>query len=241
PCNHRRILPGRAEGYAMEGDGFVNAPFVAFGTSTPATGGLCATASGLVRWTHLLHSGKVVSPASLQLMTTRAVTTRGDTVSYGFGLRIHNFNPGQGRVISHGGSRPGYSAYLTHYPVLGLTVAVLGNTSEMSAGSVEEAVVRSLLGATLPDRPISAAELARLEGVYALENGGEVRVFGMNGLLMARLQGDATTHLMNQGNGVFIPDLSTSSRFTFPTEGGRAETVVVRIGPREMRGTRKQE
>jgi hypothetical protein len=46
---------------------------------------------------------------------------------------------------------------------------------------------------------------------------------------------------LRQGNGEFIPDLNTGYRSRFSPDGGRAGTVTLRIGRREVQGARKAE
>jgi hypothetical protein len=176
-------------------------------------------------------------------MTTPTVTTRGDTVTYGFGL--HALELEGRRKIAHSGSRPGFSAYLAHYPERGFTTVVLANGTAISATGTEESLARALLGIELLDLPLAAAEITRDEGTYILQLGGgrtrEMQVFAREGRLMLRLQGEGTSRLLHQGDGAFVAEANTDFRFVFPRDGSRAESVTLRTGRQELRGARKQQ
>lgn len=112
-------------GYKHEGGKHVNARHVSM-RSVGAAAALCSTAGDLIRWTSLLHSGKVVSPESLKQMTTPTVLSSGDTVGYGYGLFLGELNGH--RKIFHGGRGFGFLGLVSHYPKDVLTIAVLMNS-----------------------------------------------------------------------------------------------------------------
>lgn len=250
-CDANRIIPNRAEGYARRDGQIVNAAYTSVSTISPASGGLCATPSALIRWTHLLQSGRVVSPASLALMTTRTQTTEDGRVSYGFGLNMGELE-GHSR-IAHSGSRPGFSAYVAHYPDAGISTVVLANATAISATEVEELLARAALGLAPPtapetpqilDHPVSPAEIAHIAGAYVLrlEDGRtrDLEIFEEEGRVMARL-GERTTRLLYQGGGVFVAEVAHDFRFTFPMNGGMAGTVTLRTSQQEIAGTRSSD
>jgi D-alanyl-D-alanine carboxypeptidase len=240
-CDARRLVPNRADAYVAENGGFVNAPYVSI-QILGASGAFCSNAADLVRWSHLLHGGQVVSPTSLRQMTTRTVLTTGDTVDYGFGLYVDRL--GTHRKLYHGGTRPGGS-YLAHYPDDGLTIAVLTNaagTGREKATEVEDALARAVFGLEVPDLPITADEIARYEGTYTLQAGGrtlDVRVFGQDGRLHAQPEGQDATRLLNQGSHVFIAEADNKIRFVFTVQDGRVQGVTLHQNGREFPGTRK--
>lgn len=97
--------PGEAPGYGLEPGGKPGAPLGVHHSQSLGAGGICATAGDLVRWTHALHTGRVMSDASYQAMTT----PRGAAiaVNYGFGLSMRPARWGH-KATGHGGqSRTG--------------------------------------------------------------------------------------------------------------------------------------
>ncbi|MCE9687627.1 beta-lactamase family protein [Shewanella sp. AS16] len=92
-------------------------------------GGLIATAATFASFQHKLHSGKLISPESYELMTHPHIKFKflWPDMSYGYGLRI---NSDDGIVeYSHTGYLPGYMSMSLHYPEYHLDLVMLENIS----------------------------------------------------------------------------------------------------------------
>src|SRR5262245_7493941 len=88
------IIEHRASGYAAGPNGLVHAGFIDMSIPFSA-GALYSTTEDLLKWEQGLFGGKVISPESLQKMTTPFKN------DYAFGLQVHNVD---GRkLIDHGG------------------------------------------------------------------------------------------------------------------------------------------
>lgn len=90
-------------------------------------GGLTASAPAYAAFQHLLHSGKLLSAASYERMTTAytAIPFLWPNMHYGYGMRI---NQDDGLVeYSHTGYLTGYMAMTLHYPELNLDLVMLEN------------------------------------------------------------------------------------------------------------------
>lgn len=116
--------------------------------------GICATAGDLVRWTHALHSGRVLSEASYLAMTT----PRGAAVTagYGFGLSVNPAPWGDAAIVHGGQSLTGHTAELHWYPEQRVAVALLYNSGPRVPG-VSDLVPRIVLGVPLAERSPSSA------------------------------------------------------------------------------------
>jgi hypothetical protein len=125
------IIPHRAMGYSPAPDGLSNTGYINM-TVPFSAGGLYSTTEDLLRWEQGLFGGKLLSPASLQEMTTPFKD------DYAFGLQVHTVN---GRkVIDHGGGIEGFNTMLAYYPDDKLTVVVLGNEN----GTAPQEIARDL-------------------------------------------------------------------------------------------------
>jgi D-alanyl-D-alanine carboxypeptidase len=241
-CDARRVVPGRAETYVTEDGATVHAPYVSM-RILGASGALCSTAGDLLRWSHLLHASRVVSPASLARMTARTRLSGGDTVDAGLGVYMESL--GGHRKVFHGGTRPG-GAYLAHYPDDGLTIAVLTNSASVGrekAAEVEEALARAAFGLEIPDLPLAAEDLARYEGAYTLQLGEralEVRVFAEDGRLRAQATGQGVLRLLHQGAHTFVAAQDKDIRLVFTVADGRAESLTLHQRGRAVPGPRKR-
>lgn len=190
-CDVAPLIAGRAAGYNRKAEGgYTNAPYLDM--NTPFAGGdLCSTARDLVKWSNALASGRVVKPATYQLMTTPVRYGSIRQGSYGMGLMADSVDGHL--VISHTGSVHGFSAMLLHLPADSLTVAVLANTLEAPSPEIGRSIVRAVLGLREPrivvlDQPVSDAERRALVGRYqvALPDGtrGEMTIADENGRLI---------------------------------------------------------
>jgi CubicO group peptidase (beta-lactamase class C family) len=96
--------------------------------------GLCSTAEDLVTWQQALSRGQVVRPESYQTMITPTELAGAGQVPYGYGLGV-----GQG-VVAHGGSLPGFRAWMVYYPEDDLALVILSNT-DIPAGYALDVLV----------------------------------------------------------------------------------------------------
>ena len=91
-----------------------------------AAGGVCATASDLLRWQIALNKNHIVSKRSLALMRTPTVLADGTSIDYGLGTRIGLLDGH--KVFGQTGSGGGYTAVLETFPDDHVSIAVLINT-----------------------------------------------------------------------------------------------------------------
>ncbi|WP_236613951.1 serine hydrolase domain-containing protein [Nafulsella turpanensis] len=240
----RRIIPERAKGYQYERSRegkLINAlPVIIKGD---AAGGLFSTAADLVRWTHLLHSGEVVSKESLQQMISPTELPSGPPRTYGFALDLAKL--GNYKKVVHVGDIDGYNASLAHYPEEELTVVVLTNSDDTQHEMVEEFLARAALGMEVPwvpDLPLTKEAASRYEGTYALQMGkrtAELRVLLEDGKLKVQLGDGKAFRLRFQGNHSFIPVFDENIRLVFITDNGSVESMELHQGERVTSGKRK--
>lgn len=213
-CWQAPIVEDRADGYTrsdsipglgkLESPRLVNARQLSMAPPFSA-GALCSTVGELVEWSRSLHVGEVLPSPEVREMTTPATLARGDTTSYGFGLSVSDLEGH--RKVSHGGGIFGFSAALAHYPEGegpgdDLTIAVLVNSDQASAGSLEEPLARAALGIPAPevaDRPVPAALGERLAGRYVISGELPADVRYRDGKLFTHAEGQREFRLLFQG------------------------------------------
>ena len=97
-----------------------------------AAGALCSTASDLVRWSHLLATGRVILPASYAAMVTSQQLADKTFVPYGLGQFLQKQ---LGRTaVWHTGGIPGFLSSLVYFPDEDLAIAVIINALPAPAG-----------------------------------------------------------------------------------------------------------
>lgn len=100
-------------------------------------GGVYATPGELAEWAQALFAeGRVLSPASLELMLDFHFPTPGEPLVDGYGLGVVRFSPDlfNGLEIwGHGGHAPGYAAGMMYLPENKATVVIMDNTADGKA------------------------------------------------------------------------------------------------------------
>ena len=223
-CDARRIMPGRARGYTLEGGTLLHAERVST-THMGGAGALCSTVFDLLSWTSALKSGRVVSEASYEAMVTPALLADGTEVPYGFGLRVRSRLEGR-LSVAHGGGVPGFSSQVDHFPEADLTIAVISNTYGDHARLAADAIARWALGIPMPtvlDQQRSVDELEAYVGTYHVSSPDQQwSVVRQGGWLFLEIDDRAPSRLRSQGDHVFVPQYSDFARITFLVDNGRA-------------------
>jgi D-alanyl-D-alanine carboxypeptidase len=136
--NTREIVPGLAAGYYSLGSTFIIATPQ---TTSDAYGanGLISTADDLLKWDRALRDNVLITAASFEEMIANPKNTFA-----GYGWEVRNWL-GR-RQVGHSGSGAGYSAYMARFIDDGLTVIVLSNSDEASAGGAARALAAIYFG-----------------------------------------------------------------------------------------------
>ncbi len=164
-------------------------------------GGVRSCVTDLLKYGQVfVNGGKVgdktiVSRQGLERMVM-PIYQYGRKTWYGAALSI---TPDHGGVtlVEHGGSQPGVAANFGFVPERGLVVAVLTNTSGVSANLLWLGAVNTALGLPLdmprseePAYEATAAERQRILGTYTSAEGGYLRVFEQEGELFVEVEGE---------------------------------------------------
>jgi CubicO group peptidase (beta-lactamase class C family) len=195
-----------------------------------AGGGVCSTASDLLKWQMALNKDRVVSKRSLAAMRTATLLADGASIDYGLGTRIGHLEGHP--VFGATGSGGGFSTALETFPDDKLSIAVLINTdSDGASTELAGAIARSVLGLAdivLRDIPPLDAELACIPGVYDSDEGA-VEVFKEGGKLHFRIpvQG-ASGNIMRQGR--FSYAIDENRRVHFLCEPGHSRWAQIYSG-----------
>src|SRR5262245_37169386 len=195
------VIARRAAGYAPGPNGPVNAGFIHM--SVPhAAGALYSTTEDLLRWEQGLFGGKVLSPASLQKMTTPFKN------DYAFGLQVHTVN---GRkMIDHGGGIEGFNTELAYYPEDKLTVVVLGNLNGNAPPQIAGLLASLAHGETVTlqserkEITVDPKVLARYVGVYQMGPGVNMVITIEGNQLSSRMTNQGPVPVFAQTETLFF-------------------------------------
>lgn len=150
--SHAEIITNRASGYLWERDRLQNGRYIAATVLGYAGGGLRSTVLDLAKWDAALCSDKILKPATLEQMWTRAELNDGSKAGYGFGWGIGTH---QGRrLISHTGSHmTGFKSAMARFVDDKVTVIVFTN----QRGADQMAIATGVAAHYIPALKPSAA------------------------------------------------------------------------------------
>jgi D-alanyl-D-alanine carboxypeptidase len=150
-------LASLAHGYRLTGtklsatpidlaDGSGMAPFRSVVTAAGGAGAMAGTSSELARWARSLYGGEVLGPIGTALLLSgfRPTTAYVSGVAYGYGVQALSVDGHPS--LGHSGRLLGFRGAVRHFPIEGLTIAVLTNQSRADPGEI----VRALLAVALP-------------------------------------------------------------------------------------------
>ena len=197
------VIAHRASGYAPSPHGPVNAGYIDMSVPLSA-GGLYSTTEDLFRWEQGLFGGKLLTPASLEKMTTPFK----ENYALGLGVRSDRGH----KVIDHGGGIEGFNTHLAYYPDDKLVVVALANLNGGAATAMVPKLASVARGETvvLPSErkeiALTPQALSRYVGTYEFQS--------MPRKMWIRLEGDhLTTQLAGQPK---IPIFAESTTMFFP-------------------------
>jgi CubicO group peptidase (beta-lactamase class C family) len=230
------VIARRAAGYAPSPNGPLNAGFVHM--SIPfAAGALYSTTEDMLRWEQGLFGGKVLSPASLQKMTTPFKS------DYAFGLQVHTVNGH--KVIDHSGGIEGFSTMLAYYPEDKLTLVALANLAPASSGAIVSQLALLAQGGTVTlqterkEITLDPAVLARYVGAYRMAAGGEMLITLEGNQLSGQLTGQGALQIFPESETMFFLKV-VNAQIEFPVTGPqrKATQLTLHQNGRDMVGTR---
>jgi CubicO group peptidase (beta-lactamase class C family) len=147
--DHERIVKGRADSYRRNQNwGWAKA--VLSYANRGATS-LFTTAPDLALWLDNFRTAKVGGRAVIDHMKQRGVLTKGDTISYAFGVVLGKDRGLQ--TISHNGADAGYRASVAYYPELEAGVVVLGNEAGFNPNQFSNDVAEAFFGDRMTTPP----------------------------------------------------------------------------------------
>jgi CubicO group peptidase (beta-lactamase class C family) len=231
------IIPRRAAGYVPGQGGPSNAGYIHM--SIPhAAGALYSSTEDLLRWEQALFGGKVVSPASLQKMTT---PNKND---YALGLVVRSDN-GR-RVVSHGGGIDGFNTALSYYPDTRTTIAVLANINgpapDRMAGQLGALAHGAAVVLASERKAIDLAPdaLGKYVGVYMVRPGVELTITFDGKQLMTQLTGQPAFPLFAESpTRFFLKAVDATIDFTIDAGGAVSAATLLQGASKVVAPRRK--
>ena len=167
--DYQRIVPGRAQAYARQGNGpwRLNMPLM----NVYGNGGMLTTVGDWMKWNAMLDSRSLGAPL-VDALETRGVLNDGRKIIYALGLEVSTYKGL--KDVSHGGATAGYQTFLARYPDHKVSVAVMCNGTSPSAGGIAANITDEIFGpfpanARIEPAKVSEDELKKFVGIWRSE------------------------------------------------------------------------
>jgi len=141
------LVPNRANGYLWKSGSQQNADV--FFALRPS-GAFLSTVLDMAKWDAALYTDKLLKQSVREQMWTPVKLNNGTTNPYGFGWELST-RAGH-RVVSHGGSLPGFRAALYRFVNDKLTVVVLTNSDNANPGPIAIGIADQYIPGLIPQR-----------------------------------------------------------------------------------------
>jgi len=230
------IIPHRAAGYTPIPNGIKNAGYIDM-TIPLSAGGLYSTTEDLLRWEQGLMGGKLLSPASLQKITT--------PFKQYFVFNIAAPTEKGHKIIDHNGGIEGFNTILQYYPESKLTIIVLANLN----GQAPEAIAAKLadlqhgqsvvLSSEKKEISVAPAVLSKYVGTYELMPGFNIVMTLENGQLMTQATNQPKFPLFAQSDTKFFLKVVEAELEFFKDDKGEVTYFMLHQNGRDMKGIRK--
>jgi len=234
--SNSEVIPHRASGYTPGPNGVTNAGYIDM-TIPLSAGALYSTTEDLLRWERGLMGGKLLSPASIEKMTTPFKN------DYAFGLGVHTANGH--KMIDHGGGIEGFNTFLAYYPEDKLTVVVLANQNGQAPDAIANKLAAVAHGenVVLPSErtevTISPAILAKYVGTYELTPNFDIVMTLEDGQLMTQATGQSKFPLFAESETKFFLKVVDAEVEFFRNDKGDVTHIVLHQGGQDVKGIKK--
>jgi CubicO group peptidase (beta-lactamase class C family) len=141
------LVPNRANGYLWKSGNQQNAEIY---FALRPSGAFLSTVLDLAKWDAALHTDKILKQSAREQMWTPVKLNNGTTHPYGFGWELST-RAGH-RVVSHGGSLPGFRSALYRFVNDKLTVVVLTNSDNANPGAIAIGIADQYIPGLIPQR-----------------------------------------------------------------------------------------
>jgi CubicO group peptidase (beta-lactamase class C family) len=229
------VIPRRAAGYSPGKDGLQNAGFINM-TIPFSAGSLYSTTGDLLKWEQGLFGGKILSAASLKIMTTPFKS------DYGCGLFVAT-KDGR-KTIGHAGGIEGFNTQLTYYPDDKLTVVVLANVSGSGPSEIAANLAAAAHGEAVKlqkDRKaitLDPKTLAPYVGTYELAAGVNMLITLERDQLSEKLGGQETFPIFPESETMFFLKV-VDAQIEFEKDSKGAVTdLILHQGGRDQKAPR---
>lgn len=170
------VVPGRASGYAISGNGFANADFL--DQSFPyAAGALMMSVDDMYKWNKGLYTYTIIEKETLEKAFTPFTLTDGHKSTYSFGWGLGSFMGSPSR--QHAGGIEGFSTFAIYLPLEDVFAVAFSNLERADVTGPTLLAAASAAGKLTP-AVVPEKVTDRYLGTYQFPDGHEVKIYKEN-------------------------------------------------------------
>jgi CubicO group peptidase (beta-lactamase class C family) len=229
------VVQGRASGYALSGNAFVNADFI--DQSFPyAAGALMMSVDDMYKWNKGLHSYAILKKETLEKAFTPFTLTDGHQITYGFGWGLAPFM--ESPSLQHSGGTEGFSTFAIYLP--SEDVFAVGFSNYMNKDvTVPTLLATAVAAGKLPLTPAVVPERItdRYLGTYQFPDGREVKIYNENATLFLKDAGSSVPwpmHFIDE-NSFYCEEVFPNTHVFTLDDSGHVNGFLIKFGRGEIR------
>jgi D-alanyl-D-alanine carboxypeptidase len=234
--NMTEMVPNRANGYSWREGKLQNASIY---LALRPSGSLLSTVLDLAKWDAALDSGKILKQATLEQAWTPVKLNSGATHPYGFGWEL---TPIAGhKRVTHGGSLPGFRAYMARFVDDKLTVVVLANADNSNPGGIATGIANFYIPGLIPNRKVAQVDPRILEGYVGRYDAGPSTTLSITraGEKLVMQRGNERTELSAESDTGFFNSDAPRTLYSFVKDASSQMFLVVTVDGAEVARARK--
>ncbi len=227
--SHTKIIPGRVKGYKVDDGKYQNADYISM-TSPFSAGGLLSSVDDLAVFNEALYSGKLISKANVEKMTTPYKPNVSGPPIVGYGCEIVPFK--ERRMVCLRGAINGFDSFTLYIPDDQIYVAIFQNnvSTEFTSEYLAKKIAAILNGDPYPEQheiKLPNSVLLKYAGIYRIDENSVRRII---------VEGDRIFSQRNNGSKIeILPSSETTffikGRFTYITfdfdDNGQVKNMIM--------------
>jgi CubicO group peptidase (beta-lactamase class C family) len=229
------VVPGRASGYAISANQFVNANFL--DQSFPyAAGALMMSVDDMYKWNKGLYTYTIIRKETLEKAFTPFTLNDGHKSTYSFGWGIGSFMGSPSR--QHSGGIEGFSTFVIYLPLEDVFAVTFSNLERADVTGPTMLATASAAG-KLPLTPAVIPEKVtdRYLGTYRFPDGHEVKIYKENANFFmkdANAQVPWQMHFTDE-KSFYCEEVFPNSHVFTSDSSGKVDAFIIQAGGRELK------
>ena len=229
--SYGKIIKNRARGYKPNGESFTDV----LSESVPGASNFYFSMNDMLTWMNLfMQENPRYNQQVSKMITPSFVLSKGDTLSYSFGLNVNDYK-GIKRVYHSGGTQ-GFASYMLLFPEHELGITVLTNNEQISAAKIIYQLAENILAEFfIEESPVERVaillpeeKLQKWAGSYRMKDGMILKIGFDNKKMFLELPDNQAFQLHPESEtDFFIQEFNAQIVFSESLEGRPSQLKLI--------------